>query len=102
VFNIRDKTAREQLRRQQDALLEMAKRLDDYGASLEELQKPVRDLQMEWEDWFEKFRNLYSRIAKRQERAAVEEKAEPSEANGALPADINPLALQLLQGKGES
>ena len=102
MFTIQDKTARRRLDVQEEALLAIAKRLDDYGESLGALQTPVRDLTMEWEDWFEKFRNLYSRIAKRQDREAGAEKAEAPEPNGALPPDVNPLALQLLQGKDDS
>ena len=73
---------------------------------IEDMRKPIRDLEMEWEDWFEKFRNLYGRITKRQQRAAEEEEAEPAPDTqiatpvGMIPADVNPLALNLLRGQG--
>lgn len=68
----------------------MASRLDSLSAALGELERPVRELETEWLDSYEKFRNLYGRITKRMERDAKEETA-------AEPADINPLAKRLLE-----
>lgn len=58
-------------------------RLTAVESDVQGLVTPVRDLTMEWEDWFEKFRNLYGRITKRQER---ETKAEltPEADNGPM------------------
>lgn len=82
-----------------DALHDHLRGLDD---KLEELARPVRDLEMEWQDYFEKFRNLYSRLSRRSEREAEPSKTrEEAGANG-LPSDMNPLAAALLrQGRPE-
>lgn len=70
---------------------------------LVELETPVRELQAEWEDMFEKFRNLYGRITKRIKREQ-EEQEEPAEVvaptSPGIPADINPLAERLLRRSG--
>lgn len=67
------------------------------GDSVDEMAKPIRDIEMEWEDWFEKFRNLYARISRRQQREAKESEVEQpaGDAHG-LPPDANPAALKLL------
>jgi len=63
---------------------------------VEELQKDRSRLEMEWEDWFEKFRNLYARINKRHQR----EDAETVETPAVQP--MSPMALRLLnQGQGK-
>lgn len=73
---------------------ELVTRVMQLEGQLADLEKPVRDLEMEWQDWFEKFRNLYARITRRIER---EQKTEPSEPNGA--EAMNPLAMRLLHGR---
>jgi len=66
-------------------------RLTDLESEVRGLVTPVRDLTMEWEDWFEKFRNLYGRISKRQEREKVSE-------NGEAPdTPMSPAAAALLR-----
>ncbi len=95
---MRDKTAREQLADHQVQLASVKKHLAELTTGLADLAKPVRDLEMEWEDWFHKFRNLLARLNKREERETVA-KVEAAEPPGvALPTDMNPLALQLLKG----
>lgn len=79
------KTEREREARRDREILDLRNALGD-------LEKRVRDVEMEWEDWFEKFRNLYARITRRQQREA----AEPKE-NGLEPQpSMNPLAAELL------
>ncbi len=80
-------------------LEEVTRDIDGLYRSVAELQKevealrtPIRDLTMEWEDWFEKFRSLYGRISKRQQREDVKEPGR----NG--PERISPLAEALLRG----
>ena len=60
---------------------------------IDELEKPVRDIRMEWEDWFEKFRNLYGRLNKRRQR---DEADPPEQTQAAEPRVTNPLALRLM------
>ena len=67
-------------------------RLTAVESDVRGLVTPVRDLTMEWEDWFEKFRNLYGRISKRQQRENGTEQ-EPKDAGGPM----NPAAAALLQ-----
>lgn len=99
---IRAKTVREQVERQDSRIRKLEHLVGDLNDRLIGTEKPLKDILVEWDDYYEKFRNLYARIAKRQQREAEAEKAEPETANGAFPSDINPLALQLLQGKDES
>lgn len=40
-------------------------RLDDRVSSLE---KQLREIVVEWEEWYDKYRRLYARISKRAER----------------------------------
>lgn len=70
---------------------ELSRRQDELLAQITALEKTVRDLTMEWEDWYEKFRNLYARISRRQQR---EDSAKEPEANGDGP--MNPAAARLL------
>lgn len=67
-------------------LLEEA--IDRLQRDLEDLKKPVRDMEMEWESWFDKFRNLYARHSRRAEREAAAETPET--------APTNPAALRIL------
>jgi len=70
---------------------ELVQRLDEQAALIAGLQKAVRDLEVEWEDYFEKFRNLYARINKRRQREATEAEEASAPVQG-----INPLAQRLL------
>lgn len=84
----------------------LKKRLDtlsslmmDISNRLGDLERPVRELQLEWEDNFEKFRNLYGRITKRIKREEEEAEEPPAVAAlsaGGVPADINPAAARIL------
>ena len=72
-----------------DTVARTLDQLKDLPRDFADLEKPIRELEMEWQDWFEKFRNLYSRLSRREERADKqpdEPQADP----------INPLAAQLL------
>lgn len=88
------KTTPEQEAPRAEEFDELVTRVMQLEGQLADLEKPVRDLEMEWQDWFEKFRNLYARITRRIERA---EKTETTEANGEDP--VNPLAMRLLHGR---
>jgi len=93
---MRDRTAREQverLDRELRSLEEVAARLRGRVDEMELTESRLREIEVEWADTFEKFRNLYARISKRIERA----EPPPAEPNGSLPHDINPLALNLLK-----
>jgi succinate dehydrogenase/fumarate reductase-like Fe-S protein len=41
----------------------------DVAPRVAELEKKVRDLEVEWMDWYDKYRRLYARLAKRESRA---------------------------------
>ena len=95
---IRESTVAKRLRDIEDEVAGLGAQLSDLDEAIRDLRKPVKDIVVEWDDYYEKFRALYARIAKRQERAEKAEKAEAVEPNGAVPGDINPLALELLKG----
>lgn len=71
---------------------ETEKRLSERVADLE---KRMDSVEMEWSEWFDKFRRLYARLAKRQER---EEKTDadgpgrPQEARTDARAPLTPAA----------
>lgn len=91
---MRDKTAREQVARLEQELREQGDRLNTLRAQLEEQELTaarVREIELEWADAFEKFRNLYARIAKRIEREGAKEDAGEPEQLG----EMNPLARRL-------
>lgn len=63
-------------------------RLNQLERQMITLRREMRSVQVEWEDYFERFRNLLSRLTKRDKRAAD---------NGAAdPVPINPAAAALL------
>lgn len=72
-------------------------RLDEVIATVAQMQQDVRTIQMEWEDWFEKFRNLYARINKRVQRESAA--SQPNGADKTQPP-MNPLAARLLSQGG--
>jgi chromosome segregation ATPase len=46
----------------------IARRLDELARRVEGAEKKVETLDVDWSEWYDKFRRLYARIAKRQER----------------------------------
>lgn len=53
-----------------------ALRLAALSDRLDKLSKRIDGIEMEWNEWFDKFRRLYARLAKRQERDEVAEAAQ--------------------------
>lgn len=45
-----------------------SRRADDTEERLERLERAIRDLQVDWDQTYEKFRNLNLRFAKREKR----------------------------------
>lgn len=73
--------------------------LQERVAALEDivgdLSAKLESIDYEWTDWYDKFRRLHARIAKRIEREP--EPGDTSSADGESPNGItNPLALKLL------
>lgn len=85
----RDRDIADRLGELDRQLAELAKLSAAHDEQLQEL----RHLPMEWEDWFEKFKNLYARLNKRTQR----EEAATSEP-AALP--MSPAAARLLGIRG--
>lgn len=54
------------------------------------LRREMRSVQVEWEDYFERFRNLLSRLSRRDRREAAKD-------DGPTEPPINPAAAALLQ-----
>lgn len=57
----------------------------ELESQIKELDRVVATVDTEWSDWFDKFRRLYARLAKREQRAAeLEQSAEnpPEDTNG--------------------
>lgn len=66
---------------------------------MEALERSVKALDLEWNEWFDKYRRLYARLSKRVEREEAPQ--EPLQLNG-QPASHhtpNPLALAILKGR---
>lgn len=69
------------------------------------LEKRLEVIDLEWSDWFGKFRRLYAQISKRAK--AVEQAEEPEAPNGSLlprmgGRTMNPLAAALLRRPGST
>jgi hypothetical protein len=54
----------------------LARRLDELARRVEGHDKKITELDVDWSEWFDKFRRLYARIAKRQERDEHEREAD--------------------------
>lgn len=73
------------------------------GDALEErialLERKLEKIDYEWSDWYDKFRRLHARIARRQQRDDETETPESQSTGGAgFPTTTsNPMALRLLQ-----
>lgn len=66
---------------------------NELAARVEALERQIKTIDSEWTDWYEKFRRLHMRLAKRDQRA--EDGAEPTNGQGDVP--ISPLAAQILR-----
>jgi len=90
--------------RAEKALTTLEGTLDGFDARLTGLADKVETVDYEWTDWFDKFRRLHARLAKREARSRDEENDEGSE--GPTPSGVadpngsvtNPMALRLLGG----
>jgi len=79
---------------------------ESFAARLKKLEQRVDVIDLEWSDWFDRFRNLYAKLAKRVRTAS--EEADPAVRKpqdgrtppGMVPVGsrINPLAEALLRG----
>lgn len=64
----------------------------ELRAKLKELEERIEAIDVEWSEWYDKYRRLYARIAKRVERDSESREDAPQsterhqpERNGALP-----------------
>ncbi len=55
---------------------------EDTNARLERLEREWKSMMIEWEEWYDKFRRLYARIAKRAERATDADTVDGRSLNG--------------------
>lgn len=55
----------------------MRKRLDDLSERQDRLERIVKDLRLEWDEMYDKFRLLYARVSKRIKDAANTEPEAP-------------------------
>lgn len=76
-------------------------RLDeDAIARLHDLERKLKVIEADWDEWYDKFRRLYARLSKRVERdekastLPQDERSEPERHR-----TTNPLALALLTGR---
>lgn len=78
----------------------------DLEIRLERLERAQRDLRLDWDASYEKFGKLYARLAKRARReeqgadVALESTNGGGGATPGTPRVTNPLALELLRGRG--
>lgn len=79
-----------------NAQAELSERLDEGLARIVEHERRLRDIEMEWESMYGKFKALYARISRRQQREEARE--EPEGGNGNRP--MNPAAARLLNPYG--
>lgn len=63
---------------------------------VESLEKRVDAIDLEWSEWFDKYRRLYARLAKRVHDE--EKKPDAPEGVDGVARTINPLAAALLRG----
>jgi len=75
-------------------LADIAKRLDEFARRADKLEATVKQVDTEWSEWFDKFRRLYARIAKRQERDEESEAADktPRQDDPGRAIDIQPVS----------
>lgn len=68
----------------------------------EAIERKMEGVDMEWSEWFDKFRRLYARLSKRQQREdrAQEQNSEPEGVGAGVPRITNPAALALLNRRG--
>jgi hypothetical protein len=66
------------------------------------LETRWRDIETEWNDWYEKFRILHLRLARRQKALEASEKESPSLTDGATGADPATAAPPLNSSPGMS
>ena len=67
------------------AIEQLTVRMEQVERALSELEH----IEVEWSDWFEKYKNLYARLNKRVQREEAKDQEEE-------PAPINPAAARLL------
>lgn len=66
----------------------------DLVERVEVLERRLKVVEADWDEWYDKFRHLYARLAKRMSRQEAEEAP-----NGPAPTrTTNPLAARLLRG----
>lgn len=71
----------------------------DWTGRLEALEKQVKVIVVEWDEWYDKYRRLYARLAKRASDAEKAAEDDPRPANGRPPArTLSLLAEALLRG----
>lgn len=65
------------------------------------VEKRLEAVEIEWSEWFDKYRRLYARLAKRQEAEERAGDAPPVPRNGPSPSrTMNPLAAALMRPHG--
>lgn len=73
-------------------LAALARRLDATERRLEEAEKKVEELDLDWSESYDKFRRLYARIAKRQERDEAAEGKTNAQDDAGRTIDIAPVS----------
>jgi len=74
------------------------KRILALRQDVDELRKEWAVVQDEWQDWFDRFKRLHARIARRQQRdeqAPSGEDTQPGGEVGSLPSTLSPRAQQI-------
>jgi len=75
--------------------------LADIERRLEALERRWKEVDVEWSGWFDKYRRLYARIAKREQREAETPEDDPQgtffpRPGGRPPLQMNPIAQRML------
>jgi hypothetical protein len=79
-------------------LLEKIKQILALRQDVDEMRKQMRVMEDEWQDWFDRFKRLHARIARRQQRdeqAPSGEDTQPGGERGAPMSTLSPRAQQI-------
>jgi len=72
----------------------------DLEERIERLERTVKGLEVEWNGWFDQYRRLYARLAKREQRAADEPDSPQESRSPNGRGSTNPLAARLMNPYG--
>ncbi len=79
-------------------IFEKIKQILALRQDVDDLKKEMAVMRDEWEDWFDRFKRLHARIARRQQRdeqSLEREDTQPGEGTVGVPSSLSPRAQQV-------